>query len=302
MDTLEAMAMFVRVVERGSFSAVARELGTTQPTVSKQINALEKRLGGRLIARSTRQLSLTDQGSRYYKQCRDILAAVDSAEHSFQTGREAVAGPLRIASSVSFGRLHIAPRLQGFLERYPEVTVDLLLSDQNVDLVSEGMDVAIRIGELKDSSLIARQIGLTRCLLVAAPDYLERHGTPQTAEELSLHNCILFNLLADFDTWVFDAGQYHVQVKGNVRSNNSEAIRQMVQRFGDFAGAIVVVSPGHRPRPGRAIAADPDTLSLAHPRPPPGQPQAIGAGAGVRGLSGRGVQRRRRPLDLTTVP
>jgi len=228
MDTLEAMAMFVRVVERGSFSAVARELGTTQPTVSKQINALEKRLGGRLIARSTRQLSLTDEGLRYYKQCRDILAAVDSAEHSFQTGREAVAGPLRIASSVSFGRLHIAPRLQGFLEHYPEVTVDLLLSDQNVDLVSEGMDVAIRIGELKDSSLIARQIGLTRRLLVAAPDYLERHGTPQTAEELSLHNCILFNLLADFDTWVFDAGQYHVQVKGNVRSNNSEAIRQMV--------------------------------------------------------------------------
>ncbi|MFJ3523069.1 LysR family transcriptional regulator [Pseudomonas sp. NPDC090203] len=238
MDTLEAMAIFVRVVERGSFSAVARELGTTQPTVSKQINALEKRLGGRLIARSTRQLSLTDEGTRYYKQCRDILAAVDNAEHSFQTGREAVAGPLRIASSVSFGRLQIAPRLQGFLERYPEVTVDLLLSDQNVDLVSEGMDVAIRIGELKDSSLIARQIGLTRRLLVAAPGYLERHGTPQAAEELSLHNCILFNLLADFDTWVFDAGQYHVQVKGNVRSNNSEAIRQMV-----LSGLGISLSP-----------------------------------------------------------
>jgi DNA-binding transcriptional LysR family regulator len=228
MDTLEAMAMFVRVVERGSFSAVARELGTTQPTVSKQINALEKRLGGRLIARSTRQLSLTDEGSRYYKQCRDILAAVDSAEHSFQTGREAVAGPLRIACSVSFGRLQIAPRLPGFLDRYPEVTVDLLLSDQNVDLVSEGMDVAIRIGELKDSSLIARQIGLTRRLLVAAPAYLQRHGAPQAVDELNLHNCILFNLLEDFDTWMFDAGQHHVQVKGNVRSNNSEAIRQMV--------------------------------------------------------------------------
>ncbi|MDD1964314.1 LysR family transcriptional regulator [Pseudomonas putida] len=264
MDTLEAMAIFVRVVERGSFSAVARELGTTQPTVSKQINALEKRLGGRLIARSTRQLSLTDEGTRYYKQCRDILAAVDSAEHSFQTGREAVAGPLRIASSVSFGRLQIAPRLQGFLERYPEVTVDLLLSDQNVDLVSEGMDVAIRIGELKDSSLIARQIGLTRRLLVAAPDYLERHGTPQTAEELSLHNCILFNLLADFDTWVFDAGQYHVQVKGNVRSNNSEAIRQMV-----LSGLGISLSPTWLYRrdiaQGRVVQVLPDLIPSALP-------------------------------------
>ena len=264
MDTLEAMAMFVRVVERGSFSAVARELGTTQPTVSKQINALEKRLGGRLIARSTRQLSLTDEGTRYYKQCRDILAAVDNAEHSFQTGREAVAGPLRIASSVSFGRLQIAPRLQGFLERYPEVTVDLLLSDQNVDLVSEGMDVAIRIGELKDSSLIARQIGLTRRLLVAAPGYLERHGTPQAAEELSLHNCILFNLLADFDTWVFDAGQYHVQVKGNVRSNNSEAIRQMV-----LSGLGISLSPTWLYRRdlalGRVVQMLPDLLPPALP-------------------------------------
>jgi len=264
MDTLEAMAMFVRVVERGSFSAVARELGTTQPTVSKQINALEKRLGGRLIARSTRQLSLTDEGTRYYKQCRDILAAVDNAEHSFQTGREAVAGPLRIASSVSFGRLQIAPRLQGFLERYPEVTVDLLLSDQNVDLVSEGMDVAIRIGELKDSSLIARQIGLTRRLLVAAPGYLERHGTPQAAEELSLHNCILFNLLADFDTWVFDAGQYHVQVKGNVRSNNSEAIRQMV-----LSGLGISLSPTWLYRRdlalGRVVQVLPDLTPSALP-------------------------------------
>lgn len=264
MDTLEAMAMFVRVVERGSFSAVARELGTTQPTVSKQINALEKRLGGRLIARSTRQLSLTDEGLRYYKQCRDILAAVDSAEHSFQTGREAVAGPLRIASSVSFGRLQIAPRLQEFLERYPEVTVDLLLSDQNVDLVSEGMDVAIRIGELKDSSLIARQIGLTRRLLVAAPGYLERHGTPQAAEELSLHNCILFNLLADFDTWVFDAGQYHVQVKGNVRSNNSEAIRQMV-----LSGLGISLSPTWLYRRdlalGRVVQVLPDLTPSALP-------------------------------------
>lgn len=238
MDTLEAMAIFVRVVERGSFSAVARELGTTQPTVSKQISALEQHLGGRLIARSTRQLSLTDEGQRYYRQCRDILAAVDNAEHSFQTGREAVAGPLRIASSVSFGRLQIAPRLHDFLQRHPEVTIDLLLNDQNVDLVSEGVDVAIRIGDLQDSSLLARQIGLTRRLVVASEDYLARHPEPDTLADLAQHNCILFNLLARFDTWHFDDGAHQVQVAGNARSNNSEAIRQMV-----LSGLGISLSP-----------------------------------------------------------
>lgn len=238
MDTLEAMSVFVRVVERGSFSAVARELGTTQPTISKQISALEQRLGGRLIARSTRQLSLTDEGQRYYQQCRDILAAIDNAEHSFQTGREAVAGPLRVASSVSFGRLQLAPRLRGFLQVHPQVSVDLQLSDQNVDLLSEGVDVAIRIGELKDSNLIARQIGLTRRLTVASPAYLAQHPGPQTPEELAQHNCLLFTLLKQFDTWSFDDGRYSVQVRGNVHSNNSEAIREMV-----LSGLGISLSP-----------------------------------------------------------
>jgi DNA-binding transcriptional LysR family regulator len=260
MDTLEAMSVFVRVVERGSFSAVARELGTTQPTISKQISALEQRLGGRLIARSTRQLSLTDEGQRYYQQCRDILAAIDNAEHSFQTGREAVAGPLRVASSVSFGRLQLAPRLRGFLQVHPQVSVDLQLSDQNVDLLSEGVDVAIRIGELKDSNLIARQIGLTRRLTVGSPAYLAQHPGPQTPEELAQHNCLLFTLLKQFDTWSFDDGRYSVQVRGNVHSNNSEAIREMVlsglgislspswlYREDIDAGRVVQIMPNHTP-------------------------------------------------------
>ncbi|KOY02438.1 LysR family transcriptional regulator [Pseudomonas nunensis] len=230
MDTLDAMSIFTRVVERGSFSAVARELGLSQPTISKQIGALEKRLGGQLFARSTRNLSLTDEGQRYYEHCRQILAAVDNAEHSFQTGQERVAGPLRIASSGSFGRIQIAPRLHGFLQQHPEVTIDLQLSDENVDLVSEGIDVAVRIGELKDSSLVARQIGLTKRRVFAAPGYLEQNGIPATPNELSAHNCLVFNQLEHFDSWRFEhAGEWQsVQVKGNVRSNNSEAIRQMV--------------------------------------------------------------------------
>jgi DNA-binding transcriptional LysR family regulator len=240
MDALEAMATFVRVVERGSFSAVARELGVTQPTISKQIGLLEKRLGGRLFARSTRQLFLTDEGQRYYEHCRQILSAVDSAEQSFKTGQEQVAGTLRIASSGSFGRVQIAPRLHGFLQRYPDLTIDLQLSDENVDIVSEGIDIAIRIGELKDSSLIARQIGLTRRGVFVAPAYLEQHGLPLTPADLAAHNCLVFSQLAQFDQWRFARdGQWQtVQVKGNVRSNNSESIRQLV-----LSGAGLSLSP-----------------------------------------------------------
>lgn len=240
MDTLEAMATFMRVVERGSFSAVAREIGLSQPTISKQIGALEKRLGGRLFARSTRNLCLTDEGQRYYEHCRQILAALDNAEHSFQTGQERVAGPLRIASSGSFGRIQIAPRLHGFLQKNPDVTIDLLLNDENIDLVREGIDVAVRIGELKDSSLVARQIGLTKRQVFAAPSYLEKFGVPAIPDELCFHNCLVFNQLAHFDNWRFEhAGEWTgVQVKGNVRSNNSESIRQMV-----LSGLGVSLSP-----------------------------------------------------------
>ena len=230
MDTLESMEIFVRVVERGSFSAVAREIGISQPTISKQISTLEKRLGGRLFARSTRKLSITDEGHRYYQQCRAILAAVESAEHTFHTGRERIAGSLRIGSSGSFGRVQIASRLRGFLELYPEVNVDLQFNDENVDLVSAGIDVAVRIGELKDSGLIARKIGLARRRVFAAPDYLVRNGAPLTPTELTHHNCLVFNQLEHFASWRFEHnGKWDsVQVSGNVRSNNSEAVRQMV--------------------------------------------------------------------------
>ncbi|HEF4762557.1 TPA: LysR family transcriptional regulator [Pseudomonas putida] len=226
VDKLNAMAVFVRVVERGSFSAVAREWQTSQPTISKVLRALESELGGKLVARSTRRLSLTDEGQRYYTQCQQILAAVDAAEHSFQSGREAIAGPLRIGSSVSFGRLQIAPRLPEFLKRHPEVQIDLQLSDQNQDLISEGLDVTFRIGELNDSGLIARQVGTTHRVTVAAPDYLARHGQPQTPEELREHNCLLFNLLSSQNLWTYEG--HEVRIRGNAQSNNSEAIREMV--------------------------------------------------------------------------
>lgn len=240
MDKLNAMAVFVRVVERGSFTAVAQELQSTQPTISKLIRALEDSLGGKLIARSTRQLSLTDEGMRYYEQCRQILAAVDAAEHSFQSGRETVAGLLRVGSSVSFGRMHIASRLADFLQRYPHVQIDLQLSDQNQDLVTEGLDVTFRIGDISNSGLIARRVGTTHRITVASPDYLARHGTPATPEALSQHNCLLFNLLATQNQWHYEKNQqqHAVRIKGNAQSNSSEAIREMV-----VAGLGIAMSP-----------------------------------------------------------
>jgi len=240
MDKLNAMAIFVRVIERGSFSAVARELQTTQPTISKVLRALEQELGGKLISRSTRHLSLTDEGQRYYSHCREILAAVDAAEHSFQTGKESIAGPLRIGSSVSFGHLHIASRLSGFLQQYPDVHVDLQLSDQLQDLVSEGLDVTLRIGELRDSGLIARQIGTTHRVTLASPAYLARHPAPHTPQDLAQHNCLLFNLLSSQNQWTYEKeGKRHtVRLTGNAQSNNSEAVREMV-----LTGLGVALSP-----------------------------------------------------------
>lgn len=262
VDKLNAMAVFVRVVERGSFSAVARELQTSQPTISKVLRALETELGGKLLARSTRKLSLTDEGQRYYNECRHILAAVDAAEHSFQSGRESIAGPLKIGSSVSFGRLHIAPRLAEFLKRHPNVQIDLQLSDQNQDLISEGLDVTFRIGALSDSGLIARPVGTTHRVTVAAPQYLAQHGQPQTPEELRGHNCLLFNLLSSQNLWTYEG--HEVRIKGNAQSNNSEAIREMV-----LAGLGIALSPvwlfSEDLKAGRVIAILQDYVAQSLP-------------------------------------
>ncbi|MEZ1318342.1 LysR family transcriptional regulator [Pseudomonas fluorescens] len=266
VDKLNAMAIFVRVVERGSFSAVARELKTTQPTISKVLRALESELGGKLIARSTRRLSLTDEGQRYYDECRNILAAVEAAELSFQSGRESVAGHLRIGSSVSFGRLQIAPRLAAFLERHPELDIDLQLSDQNQDLISEGLDVTFRIGELNDSGLIARHVGTTHRVTVAAPDYLRRRGHPQSPQALKEHNCLPFNLLNSHDLWVYenDGQRHEVRINGNAQSNNSEAIREMV-----LGGLGIALSPvwlfSEDLKAGRVTAILPDYVAQSLP-------------------------------------
>ena len=230
MDLFDSMHTFVRVVERGSFSAVARELNMGQPAVSKQVRALEQYLGGPLFARSTRHLALTDQGQRFYSHCQEILGHLETATLSFACGQEQIAGPLRVTAPVSYGRLCIAPLVGPFLQRYPEVRIDLRLSDYNEDLLKENIDLAIRIGAVKSEGLVAMSLGTSTRRVYAAPAYLDLHGLPREPDDLTSHNCIGFTLLEHYDTWHFKhgAGEFDVAIKGNVTSNSSDAIREMV--------------------------------------------------------------------------
>lgn len=230
MDLFDSMRIFVRVVERGSFSAVARELNVGQPAVSKQIRALEQYLGGPVFARSTRHLALTDQGQGFYNHCQEILGQLETATRSFASGQEQIAGPLRVAAPVSYGRLRIAPLIGTFLQRHPDIRIDLRLSDHNEDLLKENIDLAIRIGVVKSEGLVAASLGNSTRRLYASHAYLERHGLPRAPAELADHNCIAFTLLEHYDSWHFtrEAEALDVTITGNVTSNSSEAIREMV--------------------------------------------------------------------------
>ena len=240
MDLFDSMRLFVRVVERGSFTAAARERNVGQPAVSKQILALEQHLGGPLFVRSTRHLALTDQGQRFYADCQVILANLESATLSFASGQEQVAGLLRIAAPVSYGRLCLAPRLGRFLQRHPNVRIDLRLNDHHEDLLREDIDLAIRIGAVKNEGLVAVPLGASARRVYAAPAYLSRHGLPRDPSELSGHNCIGFTLLEHYDIWHFSRGaeEFDIAIQGNMTSNSSEAIRELV-----LSGLGLALSP-----------------------------------------------------------
>jgi len=230
VDRLEAMQLFVRVVETGSFTAVAREAGQGQPSISKRIGQLEEHLGVRLLNRTTRTLSLTDDGQSYYEHCRRILGDIDEAEARVGRRRIAPSGLVRLGTPVVFGRLHVVPRLKRFLELYPQVAVELIMGDRFSDLVEEAIDLSVRIGNLADTSLVGRLIGTTSRLTVATPGYFARHGTPRHPSDLAEHNCIVYTQLGTVDEWHFQGpeGAIRVKVKGNFRGNNSEAIREAV--------------------------------------------------------------------------
>lgn len=241
MDRLQAMRTFVRVVERGSFSAVAREANATQSAVSKQVAALERALGARLLARTTRALALTDDGERYFEQARRLVAEIDEAESTLRRGEQQLAGWLRVAASVGFGRLKLLPVVREFLAAHPAVRIDLRLQEGFVDLVEQGIDVAVRIGELADSSLVARRVGTTHRALLAHRSYLRGlpRGTraPREPADLQHHDCIVYTELASGNAWSFTAGPgadaepgtvRTVRVEGRLQTNSSEVVRAAV--------------------------------------------------------------------------
>jgi len=251
MDRLRAMATFVRVVESGSFSAVAREQESTQSAVSKQVAGLERVLGVKLLARTTRALALTDAGERYFEQARRLVDEIQEAESGARRGKEQLAGWLRVAASVGFGRRVLLPLVQGFLAAHPEVRVDLKLNDGFVDLVEQGIDVALRVGELADSTLVARRVGTTHRALVASRRYLRRLPKglkpPRAPAELLAHNCIVYTEVQSRIEWTFTAGAgagapsgstQSVRVAGNLRTNSSEVIRAAI-----LAGMGIGYSP-----------------------------------------------------------
>jgi DNA-binding transcriptional LysR family regulator len=220
MDRYSLMRCFVRVADRRSFSAVALELGLTQSSVSKQIAALEKQLGARLLHRSTHELCLTNEGEMFLRRARDILDAVDEAESELHERRTQPDGVLRVSCPLSFGQFQIVPRVRAFQEQYPRLRIELLMSDAYIDLVRDGVDVAVRIGDLADSSLIARRLGTTMRAVVGTPDYFERHGTPQHLTDLRQHNCIVYTRALPQDHWPFqdsDGRAHPLRVDGSLR-------------------------------------------------------------------------------------
>src|SRR5215217_1521083 len=196
------MEVFVRVVERGGFSAAARDLRISPSAVSKLVGRLEARLGARLISRSTRKLQLTAEGAAFHDRSLKVLADIAEAEREVASG-ETPRGRLRVNSNIGFGLRCLAPVLPRFLETYPEVALDLSLTDQVIDLMDERADVAIRIGKLRSSQLMARKLGESRKVVVASPEYLARHGTPRTVADLEHHQLMGFHLSRSVQDWMF---------------------------------------------------------------------------------------------------
>lgn len=227
MDSLTGLRVFVKVVETGSFTAAAEALELSRAMVSKHVQTLEARLGVRLLQRSTRRVALTEAGSRYHARASVWLEDMDATEAELTLQTAEARGTLRVSAPMSFGRVHVAPLLAEFLQQHPQVRVDLALADRAVDLIEDGYDLAVRIGELADSSLVCRRLATTRLLLCAAPAYLAAHGTPQQVEDLAAHECLSYRLSDTPADWHFtdpDGRSRSVRIDGRMRADNGEAL------------------------------------------------------------------------------
>ena len=230
-DSLQQMSIFAKVVASGSLSAAAREIGLSPAVVSRSLAALEARLGTRLIHRTTRSLHLTEEGAAYYESCTRILDEIEEADAMAAAGRDEPQGVLKVALPASFGHQHIAPLVPQFAARYPKLRIALSLSDRRVNVIDEGFDLAVRIAELEDSSLAARKLAPNRRVVCASPDYLRRHGTPRTPQDLTKHNFLVANwgdgnfaMTLEYKGPVGKQGE--VRVTGKYACDNGEVLRE----------------------------------------------------------------------------
>ena len=239
MDRLAAMEAFVRVVNAGSFSGAARLLRVGQPAVSKTIAQLEERLGVRLLLRSTHGLTPTEAGRSFYERARRAIEEADEAELAARGAGATLTGRLRICAAVTFSRLHVLPRLPLFLEQHPQLDVDFVLDDRNIDLIEEGIDIALRMGKLADSNLIARKIGQSPRRVFASPAYLERMGVPHVPADLAGHQAVIYEQRGGGTEWSFhrEGTTASVAMQGRVRVTAAEGVREAV-----FAGLGLAVA------------------------------------------------------------
>jgi DNA-binding transcriptional LysR family regulator len=234
MDRLDAMQAFVAVADLQGFAPAARKLGLSPSAVTRLIAALEQRLGARLLQRTTRQVALTDVGTRYLERVRRILSDVEEAEGAAEGERTLPSGRLVVSAPVGFGRLHVSPVMSAYLKRYPEVSAELLLSDQIINLVEDGVDLAVRIGHLADSTLVARHVGEMRRIVVASPAYLKARGEPKTPAAIASHDTIQFGALTASPDWRFveDGRDVRVACTPRLATNSADAAIQYAEADG----------------------------------------------------------------------
>jgi DNA-binding transcriptional LysR family regulator len=237
MDRMAAMEAFVLVVETGSFSAAARRLNVGQPAISKSVAQLEERLGVKLLVRTTRGLTATEAGLNYYERARRSIAEADEAESAARGAGSSLTGRLRIAAAVTFARIHVIPRLPEFLQRHPDLEIEVVLDDRNVDLVQEGIDVALRMGQLADSSLTARRIASAPHVVLGTPAYFEQAGEPTAPSDLAAHEAVIYDQPGGGAEWTFrrDEAEIAVTLKGRLRVSAAEGLRAAVFANAGFA-------------------------------------------------------------------
>ncbi|MGN1285883.1 MAG: LysR family transcriptional regulator [Bradyrhizobium sp.] len=234
MDRIDAMQAFVAVADLEGFAPAARKLGLSPSAITRLIAALEERLGARLLQRTTRQVTLTDAGSRYLERARRILADVEEAEDAVESERTRPEGRLVISAPFGFGRLHVSPVVSAYLKRYPDVEVDLRLSDRRINLVEDGVDLAVRLGHLPDSTLVARHVGQMRRVVVASHGYLKLRGEPKRPADLTSHDTIQFGAMTATPDWRFmeDGQEIRITPTPRFTSNSSDAAIQYAEQDG----------------------------------------------------------------------